>query len=289
MRVGLVLEGGGMRGLYTAGVLDAFLDAGIEVDGIVSVSAGALFGVNFVSGQRGRALRYNKKYISHPNYMGLRSWLRTGNMVNKDFTYYEIPMKLDVFDQEAFAKANIPFYAVATNVETGQPEYFQIDHVFEQMEILRASSALPLVSKIVEWEGKKYLDGGLSDSIPVEFARSLGFDKLIVILTRPLGYRKKASSGRIYKLLYRKYPNFVKVATKRYQHYNDSLDQIEELEKTGDLFAIRPSKTLEIGRLEKNPDKLEDIYQLGLQDGEEIMAELREYIGDDYVGSLDEV
>ena len=289
MRVGLVLEGGGMRGLYTAGVLDAFLDAGIEVDGIVSVSAGALFGVNFVSGQRGRALRYNKKYISHPNYMGLRSWLRTGNMVNKDFTYYEIPMKLDVFDQEAFAKANIPFYAVATNVETGQPEYFQIDHVFEQMEILRASSALPLVSKIVEWEGKKYLDGGLSDSIPVEFARSLGFDKLIVILTRPLGYRKKASSGRIYKLLYRKYPNFVKVATKRYQHYNDSLDQIEELEKTGDLFAIRPSKTLEIGRLEKNPDKLEDIYQLGLQDGEEIMADLREYIGDDYVGSLDEV
>ena len=278
MRVGLVLEGGGMRGLYTAGVLDAFLDAGIEVDGIVSVSAGALFGVNFVSGQRGRALRYNKKYISHPNYMGLRSWLRTGNMVNKDFTYYEIPMKLDVFDQEAFAKAKIPFYAVATNVETGQPEYFQIDHVFEQMEILRASSALPLVSKIVEWEGKKYLDGGLSDSIPVEFARSLGFDKLIVILTRPLGYRKKASSGRIYKLLYRKYPNFVKAATKRYQHYNDSLDQIEELEKTGDLFAIRPSKALEIGRLEKNPDKLEDIYQLGLQDGEEIMAELREYI-----------
>ena len=282
MRVGLVLEGGGMRGLYTAGVLDAFLDAGIEVDGIVSVSAGALFGVNFVSGQRGRALRYNKKYISHPNYMGLRSWLRTGNMVNKDFTYYEIPMKLDVFDQEAFAKANIPFYAVATNVETGQPEYFQIDHVFEQMEILRASSALPLVSKIVEWEGKKYLDGGLSDSIPVEFARSLGFDKLIVILTRPLGYRKKASSGRIY-------PNFVKVATKRYQHYNDSLDQIEKLEKAGQVFAIRPSKALEIGRLEKNPDKLEDIYQLGLQDGEKIMAELREYIGDDYVGSLDEV
>ena len=279
MRVGLVLEGGGMRGLYTAGVLDAFLDAGIEVDGIVSVSAGALFGVNFVSGQRGRALRYNKKYISHPNYMGLRSWIKTGNMVNKDFTYYEIPMKLDVFDQEAFAKANIPFYAVATNVETGQPEYFQIDHVFEQMEILRASSALPLVSNIVEWQGKKYLDGGLSDSIPVEFARSLGFDKLIVILTRPLGYRKKASSGRIYKLLYRKYPRFVQVATKRYQHYNDSLDQIEKLEKTGDLFAIRPSKALEIGRLEKNPDKLEDIYQLGLQDGQSVMADLREYIG----------
>lgn len=280
MRVGLVLEGGGMRGLYTAGVLDAFLDAGIQVDGIVSVSAGALFGLNFVSGQRGRALRYNKKYISHPNYMGFRSWLKTGNMVNKDFTYYEIPMKLDVFDQEAFAKANVPFYAVVTNVETGKPEYFKIEHVFEQMEILRASSALPVVSKIVEWQGKKYLDGGLTDSIPVEYARKLGFDKLIVILTRPLGYRKKASSGRVYKLLYRMYPKFVKVASKRYQQYNNSLDKIEVLEKNQELFAIRPSQTVEIGRLEKNPDKFEQIYNLGLKDGQEIMPALQEYLKD---------
>lgn len=146
------------------------------------------------------------------------------------------------------------------------------------MEILRASSALPVVSKMVEWQGKKYLDGGLSDSIPFEFARKLGFDKLIVILTRPLGYRKKASSGRVYRLLYRKYPHFVKVATKRYQQYNDSLGKIEALENEDQLFAIRPSQTVEIGRLEKNPDKFDQIYNLGLKDGQEIMPALQEYL-----------
>ncbi len=149
--------------------------------------------------------------------MSLRSWLRTGNFVNKDFTYYEVPMKLDVFDDEAFKKSNIDFYAVATEMTSGKPEYFKIDSVFEQMEILRASSALPVVSKMVDWQGKKYLDGGLSDSIPVDFARGLGFDKLIVVMTRPLNYQKKPSSGRLYKTLYRKYPNFVKTASNRYQ------------------------------------------------------------------------
>ena len=230
-----------MRGLYTAGVLDAFLDAGIKVDGVIGVSAGALFGVNFVSGQRGRALRYNKKFISYPNYMGFRSWIKTGNVVNKDFTYYEIPMKLDVFDEEAFEKAGVDFYAVATDIESGKPDYLKIDNVFDQMEAFRASSSLPVVSKIVEYEGKKYLDGGLSDSIPVDFARSLGFDKLIVVLTRPIDYRKKPSSGRIYKLLYRKYPNFVKVASMRYKHYNKTVERVIDLEKRGQLYAIRPS------------------------------------------------
>ncbi|WP_057491253.1 patatin-like phospholipase family protein [Streptococcus orisasini] len=280
MSVGLVLEGGGMRGLYTAGVLDAFLDAKIKVDGIVAVSAGALFGVNYVSGQRGRALRYNKKYISYPNYMGLRSWLTTGNVVNKDFTYYKIPMELDVFDEEAFEKVNIPFYAVATNIETGKPDYIQITNVFKQMEALRASSALPVASKIVEWEGKKYLDGGLSDSIPVDFARSLGFDKLIVVLTRPINYRKKTSSGRIYKLLYRKYPNFVKVASRRPEHYNATVEHIINLEKDRELFALRPSRAVEIGRLEKNPEKFEEIYQLGLADAEQRMLALKTYLAD---------
>ncbi|MFS6153110.1 patatin family protein [Streptococcus agalactiae] len=278
LSVGLVLEGGGMRGLYTAGVLDAFLDAGIKVDGIISVSAGALFGVNFVSRQRERALRYNKKYLSHPKYMSLRSWLRTGNFVNKDFTYYEVPMKLDVFDDEAFKKSSIDFYAVATEMTSGKPEYFKIDSVFEQMEILRASSALPVVSKMVVWQGKKYLDGGLSDSIPVDFARGLGFDKLIVVMTRPLNYQKKPSSGRLYKTLYRKYPNFVKTVSNRYQQYNNSLEKVMSLEKTGDLFAIRPSKSLVIGRLEKNPDKLDSIYQLGMKDAKSGMPELNSYL-----------
>lgn len=280
MSVGLVLEGGGMRGLYTAGVLDAFLDTGIKVDGVIGVSAGALFGVNFVSGQRGRALRYNKKFISYPNYMGFRSWIKTGNVVNKDFTYYEIPMKLDVFDEEAFEKAGVDFYAVATDIESGKPDYLKIDNVFDQMEAFRASSSLPVVSKIVEYEGKKYLDGGLSDSIPVDFARSLGFDKLIVVLTRPIDYRKKPSSGRIYKLLYRKYPNFVKVASMRYKHYNKTVERVIDLEKRGQLYAIRPSQDLVIGRLEKNPVKFDEIYTIGLQDAREAMDGLKEYLGE---------
>ena len=146
------------------------------------------------------------------------------------------------------------------------------------MELFRASSALPVASKIVEWQGKHYLDGGLSDSIPVDFAKSLGFDKLIVVLTRPLDYRKKASSGRLYKLLYRHYPNFVEVASKRYQYYNDTLEHIIDLEQKGQVFAIRPSQPLEIGRLETNPDKFEEIYQIGLKQAKADMASLQAYL-----------
>lgn len=278
MKVGLVLEGGGMRGLYTAGVLDAFMEAGITVDGIVAVSAGALFGVNYVSGQKGRAIRYNKRFIKNRRYMGLWSWLTTGNMVNKDFTYYKVPMELDAFDQEAFAEAGKPFYVVVTNVETGQAEYRAIHHVFEEMEWLRASSALPVASKIVEIDGKKYLDGGLSDSIPVSFAQSLGFDRLIVVLTQPKSYRKQPSSGRVYKLLYKKYPQFVAVASKRYQQYNASLDKIDQLETDGQVFTIRPQADLKIGRLEKNPDKLDEIYGSGLEDGRHSLEAVRAYL-----------
>lgn len=278
MTVGLVLEGGGMRGLYTAGVLDAFLDAGIKVDGIVAVSSGALFGVNYLSGQKGRALRYNKRYIKDKNYMGLRSWIKTGNVVNKDMAYYKIPMELDKFDQATFARSGVPFYVVATDIETGKADYIKIDNVFDQMEAFRASSALPLASEIVTYQGKHYLDGGLSDSIPVTFAQSLGFDKLIVVLTQPLNYRKKPSSGRLYRLLYKKYPDFVAVASKRYQHYNERVEKVIQLEKEGKLFAIRPEESLKIGRLEKNPEKFDEIYSIGLTDGQGKIAELINYL-----------
>ncbi len=188
-------------------------------------------------------------------------------------------MKLDVFDEKAFEEAGIDFYVVATNIETGQPDYLKIDNVFEQMEAFRASSALPVASRIVEWKGEKYLDGGLSDSIPVDFAKSLGFDKLIVILTQPRDYRKKQSSGRLYKLLYRKYPNFVKTASNRPQQYNAAVEHIQDLEDKGQLFAIRPQEKLQIGRLEKNPDKFEEIYHIGISDGEKAIADLKEYLG----------
>lgn len=280
MTVGLVLEGGGMRGLYTAGVLDAFLEAGIKVDGLVSVSAGALFGVNYLSEQPQRSLRYNKRFMGDRRYMSVWSWLTTGNFVNKDFAYYKVPMELDVFDQETFAKSGVPFYVVATDIETGQPDYIKIDNVFEQMEAFRASSALPLVSKIIDYEGKRYMDGGLSDSIPVKFMQELGFDKLIVVLTRPEHYRKEASktSEHLYKLLYRKYPDFIQVASNRHLHYNASMEQIESLEEQGQLFAIRPEVPLEVGRLEKDPEKFETIYQQGLEQMRREMTQLRAYL-----------
>ncbi|MGT2906244.1 patatin-like phospholipase family protein [Streptococcus dentiloxodontae] len=278
MSVGLVLEGGGMRGLYTEGVLDTFLQAGIKADGIVAVSSGALFGVNFLSKQPKRGLNYNKRFIKDKRFIGLRSWLKTGNVVNKEFAYYEVPLYLDVFDQETYAASGVPFYVTVTNLKTGKPEYHLIDNVFEQMEWFRASSALPLASKIVEIDGEKYLDGGLSDSIPVDFARSLGFDKLIVILTRPDGYRKKPSNGRLYKAFYGKYPNFVAVASKRAEHYNASLDKIESAESNGQLYVIRPSQPLNIGRLEKDASKFDEIYQLGLTDTANRLSDLQVYL-----------
>lgn len=278
MRVGLVLEGGGMRGLYTAGVLDTFLEQGIAVDGIVSVSAGALFGVNYVSRQVGRALRYNKRYSKDPRYMGLRSWIKTGNMVNKDFAYYTVPFKLDIFDEEAFSQSQTDFYVTVTNVETGQAEYHKLTDVKKEMELLRASSALPLVSRMVEWKGQKYLDGGLADSIPVECARSLGFDKLIVIMTRPLDYRKKPSSSLPYQLAYKKYPRFIETASSRYRNYNQSVERIIGLEQKGALFAIRPSRPLVIGRLEKNPAKYDEIYEIGVADAKKSLLDLKTYL-----------
>lgn len=154
MKVGLVLEGGGLRGIFTAGVLDVLLDENIHIDGAIGVSAGALFGINFPSKQKGRALRYNKKYAKDKRYMGLHSLLTTGNIVNRDFAYYELPTTLDPFDQKAFEQSGMDFWVTVTNVETGEPEYIKITNAFEQMEAFRATSSMPIVSKIVEIEGK---------------------------------------------------------------------------------------------------------------------------------------
>ena len=157
-----------MRGMYTAGVLDMFLENNINIDGIIAVSAGVLFGVNYMSKQKGRAIRYNKKFARYRKYMGISSLITTGDIINKKFAYYEVPFKLDKFDEEQFEKSNCIMYATLTNVETGKPEYFKVNNVFEDMELMRATSAMPFVSRMVEWKGEKYLDGGISDSIPIK-------------------------------------------------------------------------------------------------------------------------
>lgn len=278
MNIGLVLEGGGMRGLYTAGILDAMIDKNFQVNGIIGVSAGALFGVSYASKQRGRSLRYNLKYAKDPRYMGFRSLLTTGNFVNKNFAYYELPLKLDVFDEEAFSKSKIDFYATVTNVQTGLPEYLKIINATIQIEELRASSSLPFCSKIVKINDKLYLDGGISDAIPVEKCLEMGYDKVIVVTTRPITYRKTKTNQLLPKILYHKYPKFIEAINTRYQRYNNTLDKIKELEKQGKIFVIRPSKLIEISRLEKDSVKMQSIYNLGLQDFNDNYIALQKYL-----------
>lgn len=279
MKIGLVLEGGGMRGLFSAGVLDALLELKeLSVNGIVGVSSGALFGVNYVSKQKERAVRYNKKYADDKRYMGLHSWITTGNAVNKDFAFYELPCKLDIFDNEAFKKAETDFYVVMTNVESGKPEYVLIEDAFAQMEYLRATSALPFASKIIEINGKKYLDGGISDSIPIDFCESLGYDKIIAVLTRPEGTYKEDKLGFLYKLVYRKYPNLVNSLLNMATDYEKVLAKIKDLENKGKIFVVRPPEVLKIGRLEKNRDKIQKVYDTGLNTGLKELDNIVKYL-----------
>ncbi|MBF6978161.1 patatin-like phospholipase family protein [Aerococcaceae bacterium zg-BR22] len=278
MKIGLVLEGGGMRGMYTAGVLDVLLQAGVKVDGIVSVSAGALFGVNYLSNQPGRAIRYNKRFATQRNYIGWYSLLTTGNIVNQQFAYYDVPFELDVFDEATFAASATPFIAVVTNVETGQAEYKMITHPLKQMEILRATSALPYVSKFVMLDGIPYLDGGIVDSIPVAFAQTLGFDKLIIVLTRPNGYRKEEKSNKLAKRFYRHYPQLVDALENRNKRYNATLEQIANDEAAKRLLTIRPSEALKVKRIERNPQRLQAMYDLGVKDGETSLINILDYL-----------
>lgn len=278
MKVGLVLEGGAMRGMYTAGILDAFLDNDIDVDALVGVSAGALFGVNYVSKQRGRAIRYNKRFNSDKNYMGLRPLFREGNIVSTEYAYHKVPKELDKFDDEAYKKSNISFYAVVTNMENGKAEYIKVKSVFEQMDTLRASGSMPFVSRPVTIGDNQYLDGAVADSIPFEFMRKLGCDKVIVVLTRNLGYIKAPLPKVLIRLWYGKKTAFSKRLAKRHLVYNRSIEKLQELEAKGEVFVFRPSRPMKIGKIEKNPKRLQKVYELGLLDGREQMNKLKEYL-----------
>lgn len=277
----MVLEGGGLRGLYTAGVLDVFMENKIEVDGIIGVSAGALFGVNYFSNQKGRVIRYNKEYCGDKRYMSMRSLLLTGNYINKDFAFYKMSTELDLFDNFAFIKTNKDFYAVATNVNTGDAEYFKITDPIAQLEELRASSSIPFISRKVKVNGEYYLDGGVADSIPIDKCIELGYEKRIVIETQPLNYRKKPFSknkARMIKLKYFKYKDFVDAILNRYKNYNESKKKVIALEKEKELFVIRPSKSIEIDIKNKNSKKYQEIYDLGVKDAKEVLKELKKYL-----------
>lgn len=280
MKIGLLLEGGGMRGLYTAGVIDVFLEKKINIDGIIGVSAGALFGMNYKSKQIGRVLRYNKKYAKDKNYMGMYSFFTTGNIMNEKFCFEKIVNELDPIDYETFRNSSVEFYAVVTNMETGKAEYIKIDDLQQKnnLEILRASGSMPFVSKPVIVNNKKYLDGGIADSIPIDKIINMDFDKVIVVLTRPNNYKKKKTNQVFPKIYYRKYPKFAETINDRYKKYNEELEIISDLEKDKKIFVIRPSKLIKIKRVEKNIDKIQEMYDLGRNDSTRLLDELDKFI-----------
>lgn len=280
-KVGLVLEGGAMRGMFTAGVLDTLMDNNIKVDGIVGVSAGALFGPNYFSKQKGRVIRYNKRFCKDRRYMSLLNFILTGNVISKKFAFYDVTTKYDIFDNDTFIKNNTGYYVTATNVATGKPEYFEMKDILDDMEKLRATSAIPLVSKMVIIDEKKYLDGGVSDSIPIGKCKKLGYNKIVVVLTRPLKYRKEALSDKKVKLIsmrYRKYPNLVKAMKNRHIDYNKTIEKIIAMENKKEIFVIRPSESINTNVIERNPDKLQEVYDLGVNDAKKIIKSLKEYL-----------
>ncbi len=281
-KVALVLEGGAMRGLYTAGVLDVFMKNDIKADTIIGVSAGALFGINYKSKQIGRALRYNLKYARDKRYMGMYSLLTTGDVMNRDFCFNKLVYELDPFDIETFNNSEIEFYAVVTNMESGKAEYIEIKDGGKDLEYLRASGSMPFVSNIVEINGNKYLDGAVADPIPFKKAIDMGYEKIIVVQTRPADYTK-TKSLLPFGLVYKRYPEFIKTAQNAYINYNETLDFIRKYENEGKIIVLRPSEKIKMRRVEKNLNKLQAIYDVGVKDCNENLTKLKEYITKDIV------
>jgi len=278
MKTGLVLEGGAMRGMYTAGVLDVFMENGISFDGVIGVSAGAIAGCSFVSGQRERTVRYNKKYCRDKRMMSFYSLLTTGDLVGTKFSYHDIPERLDPFDNEAFKAAAAHFYVTCTNLETGEPEYIHLTDMQAQIDYLRASASMPYVSHTVELEGKKLLDGGCSDSIPVRKFLEMGYEKIVVVLTRPADYRKAPEKTSLAQLFYRKYPNFVQTLQNRAANYNRQVEDVQALEQVGKIFVIRPETPLEIGRICHDPEKIQRACQRGREDAMKKLSNMKRWL-----------
>ena len=279
-KTGLVLEGGAMRGLFSAGILDVMLENGLKTDGLIGVSAGAAFGCNFKSGQGGRAVRYNKRFCRDPRYCSWNSWLRTGDLFGADFCYHELPEKLDPFDCSAYERNPMEFYLVCTDVLTGKAVYRNCPKAdAECFEWMRASGSMPLVSRMVPIGGGRYLDGALADSIPLRFFESIGYGKNIVILTQPEGYRKKASGALpLLKFVYRKYPALVRTMEMRHIHYNEEVEYVERQAEAGHVLLLRPETVLPVKRISHDPELLQQTYDAGRELGRKKLPELRRFL-----------
>lgn len=280
MKRGLVLEGGAMRGLFTSGIIDVMMDAGIEPDGLIGVSAGAAFGCNYKSRQKGRAIRYNKMFARDKRYCSWQSWLKTGNLYNAEFGYHIIPAKYDIFDNEAFDKNPMEFYVVCTDVETGKPIYKKLEKATPlTYDWIRASASMPLASRVVELEGKKVLDGGVADSIPLAFFESIGYERNVVILTQPDGYIKEHNRLMpLMRLGLRKYPQMIEAMDKRHLMYNDEVEYVRQAEREGRCLVIRPQEKLPIGHISHDPEEMQRVYDIGIETGRKYLTNIKHFL-----------
>ncbi|MBQ9285043.1 MAG: patatin family protein [Bacteroidaceae bacterium] len=279
MKKGLVLEGGALRGLFTVGVMDVLMEAGVEFDGVVGVSAGACFGCNYKSGQRGRVLRYNLRYAHDLRYCSLWSLLTTGGIFGPRFAYRTLPERLDRFDVEAFDRSPMEFHLVATDVDTGEAVYRRFDRFSEEMyDWILASSSMPIVSRVVDIHGQRLLDGGIADSIPLRYFQEQGFERNLVVLTQPLGYEKQAlSHQRFIRFALRRYPALVDAWMRRHEMYNAELNYIASQESAGNALLLYPSETLPIGHISHSRRRMQQTYDLGRACAEARLEEIKKF------------
>ena len=279
MKKGLVLEGGAMRGLFTAGIIDVMMEVGVEPDGLIGVSAGAAFGCNYKSRQPGRAIRYNTRFAKDARYSGLKSFLTTGDYFNAQFGYHIVPYQYDLFDVAAFEQNSMEFIVVCTDVLTGQAVYHKMDRVdFDELEWLRASASMPLASKVVEVAGHKLLDGGVADSIPLAYFESIGYDRNVVILTQPEGYVKhRTKLMPLMRIGLRRYPEMIQAMDRRYLMYNRELEFVRQAEREGRCLVIRPDEKLPIGHISHDPEEMKRVYQIGREMGDRYIERIKAF------------
>lgn len=282
MKNGIVLEGGAMRGLFTSGVLDVFIENGITFDGAVGVSAGACFGSNLKSQQTRRSIRYNLRFAKDKRYCSVRSLIKTGDMFGADFCYHKIPDELDIFDVETFDNSPMDFWVVATDIETGRAVYHKLKDIdYNELEWIRASASIPFAARIVEVDGRKMLDGGIADSIPLKFMHYIGYEKNVVILTRPRDYVKKPSKiVPMLKAAFKDYPLFVKACADRHKMYNHELEYVHKSEMSGNTLVIAPPENLPIGRIEHDEKMLLKTYLIGRKAGVESLERVRSFLSE---------
>lgn len=277
---GLVLEGGAMRGMFTAGVMDVMMEEGVRFDGAIGVSAGAAFGCNYKSGQVGRVIRYNTAFCRDSRYCGLRSLLFTGSLYSPRFCYHTVHNEYDIFDNAAYERNPMAFYVVTTDLTTGKPVYRRCDHGGDDfLEWLRASSSLPMVSRPVMREGIPMLDGGMTDPIPLRYFEGEGYQRNVVVLTRPRDYRKGPTEHlRLLRHSLRRYPLAYEAMVRRPEVYNETLDYIAAQEAAGQALVLAPHEPLEIGSVEHDPARLRAVYAKGREVGQERIEAIKRFL-----------